>query len=159
MASNEFLGASSPTGRGGVTSLTVTLAFFSAAGGAPPARLLLDRLLSFSPLPAMAKSVLDTSFLCLLLIHHQKPPKEAKRTTTIGTTIAGIRVARLSEPPPEDAVDVSAAALLVLEEVWDAREADSTDCIEENCAALVMGISPELVVVPTTPSAPVVSMA
>lgn len=152
MASNEFLGASSPTDRGGTTSLMATLAFFSAGGGAPPARLLLDRLLSFSPLPAMAKSVLDTSFLCLLLIHHQKPPKEARRTTTTGTTIAGIRVAKLSEPAPEDAVDVSEAASLVLEEVWEAREADSTDWIEENWAASVMGTTPLLVVVLATPS-------
>lgn len=132
--------------------MTVTLTFFSAAEGAVCSRPLLDRLDNFSPLPAMAKSVFCNSLLCLLLIHHQNPPNEARRTTTIGTTIAGIRVARLLSEPLSDAVDVAAASLVVLEEVSAARDAASAETMEAYSAELVTGYSPVEVLMLATPA-------
>jgi hypothetical protein len=107
------------------------LAFFSDAGAAAPPRLLLERLVSFSPLPAIAKSVFFNSFLCLLLIQNQNPPNEANNTTTIGTTMAGMSVARLLSDPLLEALDDAAAVLDVFEEVLAACAADSDDSREE----------------------------
>ena len=60
--------------------------------------LLLERLLSFSPFPAITKSGwLSNSFICLRRITNQNAPNDARRTTTIGTTIAGMRVVRFEE--------------------------------------------------------------
>jgi hypothetical protein len=100
----------------------------------------------------MAKSVFFNSFLCLRRIHHQNPPNEAIKTTTIGTTIAGIRVARFPEPPEEADEDVAAAVAEVFEEVADAREAASAEVMEAKTAGSVMGTSPVLVETVATPS-------
>ena len=57
--------------------------------------LLLERLLSFSPLPVMMNSGwLCNSLLCLRLMKNQKIPKDATSTTATGTTMAGMRVPR-----------------------------------------------------------------
>jgi hypothetical protein len=114
---------------GGI-SVTACEGPFSPAEVPFPERLLFERLLNFSPLPAIAKSVFFNSCLCLRRIHHQNPPNEASKTTRMGTTIAGIKVARFPEPPEDSCEDVAAAVAEVLEEVADAREAASAEVME-----------------------------
>lgn len=64
--------------------------------------------------------------------------------------MAGISVARLLSEPPDEADDVSAAALVVREEDCAAREAASAEVMEANSAESVMTTSPvEVMVVPT----------
>jgi hypothetical protein len=117
------------------------MAFSAAIAVGGPDLLLFDLLFSFSPFPAMAKSVFCSSLRCRLLIQNQKPPKEASRTTTTGTTIAGINVPRLA-PPPEDGSDGFEDAAAVPEALAAAREADSEDSIDVYCAPSVTGTTP-----------------
>jgi hypothetical protein len=117
------------------------MAFSAAIAVGGPDLLLFDLLLSFSPFPAMAKSVFCSSLRCRLLIQNQKPPKEASRTTTTGTTIAGINVPRLAPAPEEDSDGLDDAAA-VFDAFAAAREADSEDSIEVYCAPSVIAIAP-----------------
>lgn len=103
--------------------------FSAAAAVGAPDLLLFDLLLSFSPLPAIAKSVFCNCFLCLRLIQNQNPPNDANKTTTIGTTIAGMSVPKLLEEPLDAAADV-AEALAVSAAAAEADEADSEETME-----------------------------
>jgi hypothetical protein len=85
--------------------------FSTADVPVPPDLLLFVLLLSFSPFPAMTKSVLFSSLRCLRLMQNQKAAKDASRTTTMGTTMAGTRVLMLEEDLEEAAVEDADGAL------------------------------------------------
>lgn len=115
--------------------------------------LLLERLLSFSPLPVMTNSGwLCNALLCLRLMKNQNNPKEANNTTATGTTMAGIKVDRLE-------LDFAAAALVVAA----AEVVEVVVCIvddDEAAAAEVReAYSAELVIVLVTSVVNVVSPA
>lgn len=125
---------------------------FSAAVVGLPDLLLFDLLLSFSPLPAIAKSVFWSCFRCLLLIQNQNPPNDTSKTTTIGTTIAGMRVPKLLDEPSDEAEEDVAAEEEVFAAASEAEWADSEETIEAKAAELVIGTAPDVVVVMVRPS-------
>lgn len=85
--------------------------FSTAEVPVSPDLLLFVLLLNFSPFPAMTKSVLFSSLRCLRLMQNQKAAKDTSRTTTMGTTMAGIRVLVLEEDFEEAAVEDAEAVL------------------------------------------------
>jgi hypothetical protein len=88
--------------------------------------LLFVLLLNFSPFPAITKSAFLISLRCLRRIKNQKRPNDAKSTTTIGTTIAGINVPRFEEDF-EASDEVAEGVADVVREALEVRAASAAD--------------------------------